>query len=93
MVISSNPRTVSTELEEIVLCVAAGEHRALTQMYNRTAVLIRKIATGWLGSKEDAEEVALDLLLNVWTHARLYDPRHDHLIRTCESDAHPIRQR
>jgi RNA polymerase sigma-70 factor (ECF subfamily) len=53
---------------------AAGEERALAALYDGTAAQVNGLALRILGDAGAAEEVTLDVYLQVWRQAVRYDP-------------------
>jgi RNA polymerase sigma-70 factor (ECF subfamily) len=54
--------------------IAAGEQLALRRLMDRHSRGIRLLSTRYLGNAHDAEDVAQEVFVSVWKHARRYDP-------------------
>ncbi|MBD2577397.1 sigma-70 family RNA polymerase sigma factor [Oscillatoria sp. FACHB-1406] len=63
--------------EEIYLlgCIAREDRRALAQLYDRYARVLFAFALKIVASREEAEEVVLDVFERVWKTAASYDPK------------------
>ena len=57
----------------LVLAVAAGSVEALRELNSRYGRMLTALATRFLVNESDAEEVASDVLWQVWREARLFD--------------------
>lgn len=55
--------------------MAAGDDRALADLYDRHGRLVYSLAYALLGDREDAEEVAADTFLQAWRSAGRFDPK------------------
>jgi RNA polymerase sigma-70 factor (ECF subfamily) len=64
----------SIEIHPLLLRVAAGESRALADLYDATAVYVFGILRRMLWSAESAEEVAQEVYMQVWKMAGTFDP-------------------
>lgn len=62
------------EWDELVRGVARGEPQALRALYDRTHRAVFTYAARIARSRETAEEIALDVYLDVWRRAATYDP-------------------
>jgi RNA polymerase sigma-70 factor, ECF subfamily len=69
-------RTLASEREwvDLVGAVAAGNQMALHRLYERTHRLVFTLAKRISGNRESAEELTLDVFLEVWRRAGRYDP-------------------
>ena len=67
-----------TERDWIVLInyVAAGDQRALRQLYERTHRLVFSLIARITNSREVAEDLTIEIFSDVWRQARSYDPAH-----------------
>lgn len=54
--------------------VSRGDERALAEAYDRFGTLVYSIAYHFLGDAAEAEEVAADVFMQVWTSAATFDP-------------------
>jgi RNA polymerase sigma-70 factor (ECF subfamily) len=54
--------------------MAAGEERALGELYDRYSGLVYSLSFSILGDAAEAEEAAADTFLQVWTSATGFDP-------------------
>jgi RNA polymerase sigma-70 factor, ECF subfamily len=54
--------------------IAAGEHDALRELYERYGALAHSLARRLLGDRQLAEEVVQDVFFTFWRQARRYDP-------------------
>jgi RNA polymerase sigma-70 factor (ECF subfamily) len=61
------------ELPELIARTAQGDEVALAQLYDRTSSLVHGLALKILGEVEAAEEVTVDVYLQVWRQAERYD--------------------
>jgi RNA polymerase sigma-70 factor, ECF subfamily len=59
----------------LVQTIAAGDHGALRNLYERTHRLVFTLAMRINGNRESAEEVTLDVFRDVWLRSAQYDPR------------------
>ena len=58
---------------DLIAAVAAGDRRALSALYERTANRLLATASSLLQCDEDGQEVVWDVYLYVWKHAASYD--------------------
>ena len=61
-------------LELLVQAVAGGEVAALSSLYTLTVSRVYALARFKLHSKEDAEDIIIDVFTYVWQNAASYDP-------------------
>lgn len=61
------------ELAELARLVAAGDQNALAQIYDRTSRLVYSVVYRVLGEPTAAEEVTLDVFMQVWQQAGNFD--------------------
>lgn len=54
--------------------IASGDQGALASFYERYKNLVYSIAVNVLGSREDAEEVTIDVFSQIWEKAGSYNP-------------------
>lgn len=57
---------------DLVRRLAAGDERALDELYRRYAGLVRRVLERMLGESGEAEEVLQEVFLQVWRQARRY---------------------
>ena len=57
----------------LIHCVAGGDQTALAQLYDQTSRLVYGLALRILGDAGAAEEATLDVYLQVWRQAYLFD--------------------
>jgi RNA polymerase sigma-70 factor (ECF subfamily) len=69
---SSSPREL--EDRELVRRLVERDPEALAELYDRHASMLLALAQRVLGSREEAEEVVQEALLQVWGQAARYDP-------------------
>jgi RNA polymerase sigma-70 factor (ECF subfamily) len=62
-----------TEWVELVRSIAAGDQRALYDLYDRTHRMVFTLAVRITNNRETAEEVTLDVFHEVWRRAGNYD--------------------
>lgn len=62
------------EWDELLRGIARGEPQALRELYERTHRAVFTYAARIARSRETAEEIALDVYLDVWRRAAAYDP-------------------
>ena len=62
------------ELSRLLRDVAAGEKKALADLYARTSSKLFGICVRLLGSESEAEDVLQDAYLTVWRRAGAFDP-------------------
>src|SRR5690606_369685 len=62
------------EWNDIVLGIARREPQALRDLFDRTHRVVFTYAARIARSRETAEEIALDVYLDVWRRADTYDP-------------------
>jgi RNA polymerase sigma-70 factor (ECF subfamily) len=65
--------TRADELPELIARAAAGDEVALAQLYDRTSSLVHGLALKILGEPQAAEEITVDVYLQVWRQAERYD--------------------
>jgi len=75
----ANQRAVDRSEEErswsaLVVQVAEGNEPALTRLYDVTNRIVYGLALRILGDSSTAEDVTLEVYLQVWRIARTYDP-------------------
>jgi len=61
--------------EEILSRISRQEPAALAALYDRTASLVHGLALRILGDRGAAEDVTLEVYLQIWRQAGSYDPR------------------
>lgn len=67
------PHGGADEIErELVRRLAAGDDRALDELYRRYAGLVRRVLERCLGETGEADEVLQEVFLQVWRQARRY---------------------
>jgi RNA polymerase sigma-70 factor (ECF subfamily) len=62
------------ELRGLIARAADGDEMALTALYDGTSSLVHGLALRILGEPQAAEEVTVDVYLQVWRQAERYDP-------------------
>jgi RNA polymerase sigma-70 factor (ECF subfamily) len=72
-VVAENTR-VGPDLRALLVRAAAGEQEAFTRLYDATSGAVYGLALRILRDSAEAEEVALDVFLQVWRDAGRYDP-------------------
>ena len=75
---SASTRNASLDparLEDLVLAMARGNEGALSRLYEGTFAQVFAIARCMLRSKEDAEEIVLDVYTCAWQRAQAYDAK------------------
>ena len=70
----SQALTSEREWVDLVRAIAAGNQVALHRLYERTHRLVFTLAARLSGNRETAEELTLDVFLEVWRRADRYDP-------------------
>lgn len=60
--------------DELVAAVAKGDERSCRVLMDRHLLRIVALARRMLGNQADAEEVAQEVFLRVWTHAERWEP-------------------
>jgi DNA-directed RNA polymerase specialized sigma24 family protein len=55
--------------------VSAGNHAALAQLFDGTSKYVYRVAARLVRDEAAAEEVTLDVYLQVWRKAESFDPR------------------
>lgn len=68
------PSPKELEDRELVTLLVERRPEALSELYGRYAPLLLALAQRVLGSREEAEEVVQEALLQVWNQAGRYDP-------------------
>ena len=66
--------SVAPDLRSLLARSAAGEQEAFSQLYDATSSAVFGVALRILSDRAEAEEVALDVFLQVWRDAARYDP-------------------
>jgi RNA polymerase sigma-70 factor (ECF subfamily) len=69
----SAPELERASDRDLVAAVAEGSIEALRELSSRYGRILTALAMRFLGSEPDAEEVASDVLWQVWREARLFD--------------------
>jgi len=69
---SSSPKEL--EDRELVHRLVERDPEALAELYDRHASMLLALAQRVLGSREEAEEVVQEALLQIWSQAARYDP-------------------
>jgi RNA polymerase sigma-70 factor (ECF subfamily) len=59
---------------ESIAAIASGDESALASLYDSASGLVYSLALRILRSRDDAEEVTLDVFMQVWKIAPKYDP-------------------
>lgn len=59
---------------ELMAAMARGDRRALQRLIARHGGALTQVATRYLGTSEDADEVVQDVFLRAWRRADRYDP-------------------
>ena len=73
MSISHNPEKIADEDATLIHQIAQQDQISLSQLYDRYARVVNALAYRLLGSREEAEEVVLDVFSQVWRTAERYD--------------------
>ncbi len=60
--------------DELVARVASGDEAACRRLIDRHLARMLSLARRMLGNRADAEEVAQEVFLRVWTHAHRWEP-------------------
>ena len=60
---------------QLVRSIAAGQQEALRTLYQRSHRLVFTLAMRITGSRENAEEVTIDVFHEVWRRSARYDPK------------------
>jgi RNA polymerase sigma-70 factor (ECF subfamily) len=68
------PSRESPDDARLMSLVAAGDERALSELYDRHAPLVFSLAAAIVGGDADAEEVTEDVFVQIWNGARRFDP-------------------
>ncbi|MEM6867863.1 MAG: sigma-70 family RNA polymerase sigma factor [Cyanobacteria bacterium J06632_3] len=74
MSISHNPEETANRDAVLMQQIAQQDQVSLSQLYDRYARVVHALAYRLLGSREEAEEVVLDVFSQVWRTAKRYDP-------------------
>ena len=69
----ATPASDEGEWATVVRCIAAGDQRALQELYDRTHRLVFTLALRLTSNRNTAEEVTLDVFHDVWRRAGAYD--------------------
>jgi len=59
---------------DLVRDVAAGHQQAMAQLVARHVAGVKAVALRFTGSGADADDIAQDVFMKVWTHAAHFDP-------------------
>jgi RNA polymerase sigma-70 factor (ECF subfamily) len=60
--------------------VAAGDERAVAELYDRFGSLVFKVARQFLSSQAEAEDAVQEVFIRLWQTADRYDPRRAKLV-------------
>ena len=71
----------------LVASIAAGDHRALIALYERTHQIVFTLIVRITKEREAAEDVMLDVFHEVWRGAATYDPAHESVVAWVMSHA------
>lgn len=71
---SREPSPDDNDDRQLLSRIAAGEQLALRRLMDRHSRGLRLFSTRYLGNAQDAEDVAQEVFVSVWKHARRYDP-------------------
>src|SRR5262245_47958826 len=61
--------------QDLLSRIASGDGAAFADLYDRHAPRLLALLVGWLGRREDAEDVLQDAFWQVWRQADRYDAR------------------
>jgi RNA polymerase sigma-70 factor (ECF subfamily) len=67
--------TAPGALRALVTAMSHRDQSALGKLYDATSAQVLAIAERVLGSRQDAEEVVLDVYMKAWRNAATYDPQ------------------
>mgnify|MGYP004531746537 FL=1 len=62
------------ELQQLLRCIAGGEHEALAALYQRTRTAVYGLALSYLKNAHDAQDLTQDVYVQVWDCAEQYRP-------------------
>ena len=62
------------ELQQLLQCIAGGEHEALAALYQRTRTAVYGLALSYLRNAHDAQDLTQDVYVQVWDCAAQYRP-------------------
>ena len=62
------------ELVELISQIAKGNEQALSKLYDNTSSLVYGLALRILNDAFEAEEITIDVYMQVWQRAAEYDP-------------------
>ena len=62
------------ELEKLLVGIAAGDRKALAELYRRTRAAVYGMALSYLHSAHDAQDMTQDVFVRVWDCAAQYRP-------------------
>jgi RNA polymerase sigma-70 factor (ECF subfamily) len=65
---------LTPDAEKILHQLAGGDGRALGELYDCYASVVRRLATRILRDRSDAEDVVQDVFVQVWSQAARFDP-------------------
>jgi RNA polymerase sigma-70 factor (ECF subfamily) len=72
---AADPSDHERELKALVELLAAGDQHALGRLYDRTNRIVYGLALRILGDPPSAEDVTMEVYLQVWRTAGSYDPQ------------------
>ena len=65
----------SSELEQLLRGVAAGDRESLAELYSRTRAAVYGLALSYLKNGQDAQDITQDTFVRVWEKAGQYRPQ------------------
>jgi RNA polymerase sigma-70 factor (ECF subfamily) len=75
MTVTTEGPLVAPDLKALLAGAASGDQDAFSRFYDATSAAVYGLALRILRNPAEAEEVALDVFLQVWRDAARYDPR------------------
>jgi RNA polymerase sigma-70 factor, ECF subfamily len=74
----------------LLQAVAAGDQAAMARLYDTTSALVYGLALRILSDASEAQDVTLEVYLQVWRQAAQYDPQRGTFMAWLSAIIHPL---